>query len=64
MSQSFFFLLLGLACFSLGQEHWPWVSKIGLYILTVGFAVWYLWRFFVIPFSAGMKETGSDHVDV
>jgi hypothetical protein len=63
MSQSFFFLILGMAVFSFGVEHWPWNSKLGFYILMLGFAVWYLWRFFVIPFRAGLKAKGSTRGD-
>jgi hypothetical protein len=63
MSQSFFFCLLGLGMFGFAITHWPWTSKLGLYIVMAGYAVWCFWRFCVIPFKEGLKNKASSHID-
>lgn len=63
MSPSFFFLLVGMLVFSIAAVHWPWKSKVGFYIFTIGLAAWYLWRFFWIPFRAGARAKHSDGGD-
>jgi ABC-type nickel/cobalt efflux system permease component RcnA len=37
------------------REHWPLALQIVTVALFVSFGLWYLWRFFVQPFRAGLR---------
>lgn len=55
-------VLLALACMYLcrfGWEHWPEATGVIAYIVMVICAIWYLWKYFVIPFREGLRE--DDH---
>jgi hypothetical protein len=41
------------------REHWPLGWQIVTLVLLVGFSGWYLWRFFVQPFRAGLRGDQS-----
>ncbi len=60
MNPSFFYLILGMAIFGIAANCWPWNSKLGLYAFMSGYALWYIWRFFVDPFLTALKEKDAD----
>ncbi len=41
------------------DDHWPLGYQIVTAALLVGFGIWYLWRFFVQPFRAGLRGEQS-----
>ena len=55
-------IVWAVGCFTIigySQEHWPLALQIVTIALLVGFGLWYLWRFFVQPFRAGLRGEQS-----
>lgn len=51
-----------IGCFTMisySREHWPFALQIVTAVLLAGFGLWYLWRYFVEPFRAGLRGTPS-----
>jgi hypothetical protein len=45
------------------QDHWPTFYFVTACVLLGGFAIWYLWRFFLIPFREGLRgHSDESHV--
>jgi hypothetical protein len=44
-----------MTIFIYAQDHWPTPYVIATGLLLLGFGVWYLWKFFMQPFRAGLR---------
>jgi hypothetical protein len=55
-------LIWMVGCFTIisySREHWPLASQVVTVVLLAAFGLWYLWRFFVQPFRAGLRGEQS-----
>jgi hypothetical protein len=43
-------------------EHWPTATRVVLCAILLGFAAWYVWRFFVRPFRKALNGEGGNEV--
>lgn len=37
------------------HDHWPLASQVGVIALLLVFGLWFIWKFFVRPFRAGIR---------
>ncbi|EEF57965.1 hypothetical protein Cflav_PD1140 [Pedosphaera parvula Ellin514] len=42
------------------EEHWPLPYRVFTFCFLLGFGVWYLWKFFIQPFRAGLRGANDD----
>jgi hypothetical protein len=45
-----------MAIFVYARDHWPRPYTIATCVFLLGFGVWYLWKFVVQPFRAGLTR--------
>jgi len=44
-----------MTIFIYARDHWPTPYNVAICVFFLGFGVWYLWKFFVRPFRAGVR---------
>ena len=37
------------------RDHWPMAAQVVTWLMLAAFGLWYLWRFFIRPFKAGIR---------
>jgi hypothetical protein len=51
-----FIWMVGLmTIFIYAQDHWPTAYFVATCVLLGGFAVWYFWKFCLLPFREGLR---------
>ncbi len=42
------------------DNHWPFWTTVFTFACLAGFTGWYIWRYFIRPFRAALKDDGKD----